>query len=296
VAPSTLPLPEIGLVQALRPIHTLVLAFATALAGSAGGARAQTSETPAPLVVTGSVRDGSTRRAVPQARVWLMTGGSAEARIVWSGITDEEGWFASAPVPARPLDIHVEAFGFRRAVGPLEVGEGADVHVSVDLAPAPLEMEPLVVSSVRHSRLAMSGFYERRRRGMGYFLTREEFEGRAVARPSDLFRMIPGVQIDAGRRGGEGYLRFRGCRPDLVLDGVPLVGPTSVDDILHVADIEAVEVQSGAYLQTRPAASPCGTVTIWTREGRRDETGRPMTWRRWLAVGGFVAFVLVMTR
>lgn len=278
------------------PGRTPVLVLATALAVSAERADAQARGAAEPVQVGGRIRDASTGHAVPQARVWLRTVESADARIVWSGISDEEGRFLSVPLTAAALEIHVEAFGYRNASGPVEVGEVTSVEVSVDLVPEPLEMEPLVVSSGRRSRLAMSGFYERRRQGQGYFATRQEWEARNPIRPSDIFRLMPGVQVDPGRRGGGGMLRFRGCRPDLVLDGVPLVGPTSVDDILQVADIEAVEVQSGAYLQTRPGAAPCGTVTIWTREGTRDEKGRPMTWRRWLAVGGFVLFAIVMTR
>lgn len=293
---TVLQLSETRVVLASIPGRTLLLGLATALASSAECAHAQAGGAAEPVQVGGRVRDGSTGRPVPQARVWLMTGGPAEARIAWSGISDEEGRFFSSPLAPGLLEIHVEAFGYRNASGSVDAGEVAEVEVSVDLVPEPLGMEPLVVSSGRRSRLATSGFYERRRGGQGYFATRQEWEARNPARPSDIFRLMPGVQVVPGRLGGSGILRFRGCRPDLVLDGVPLAGPTSVDDILQVADIEAVEVQSGAYLQTRPGASPCGTVTIWTREGGRDQKGRPMTWRRWLAVGGFIAFALVMTR
>lgn len=275
--------------------RALLLVLATALAGTRS-ALAQEDAAAASVLVSGKVRDSSTGQPVPQARVWLMTDSAAGGRIVWSGITDEDGEFGATPLAQGMLEIHVEAFGYRDASGPVEATVTGEVSVSVDLVPAPLEMEPIVVATSRRSRLATSGFYERRKQGQGYFLTRQEFEKRSPTRPSDVFRMMPGVQVVPTRRPGSAMLQFRGCTPDLVLDGVPLVGPTSVDDIVHVGDIEAVEVQSGAHFQTRPGASPCGTVTIWTREGGRDENGRPMTWRRWLAVGGFVLLALVMAR
>jgi hypothetical protein len=275
--------------------RALLLVLATALAGTRG-AFAQEDSAGASVLVSGRVRDSSTGRPVPQARVWLMTDSAAGGRIVWSGITDEDGEFRATPVAQGTLEIHVEAFGYRDTSGPVEAILTEEVSVSVDLVPAPLEMEPMVVATSRRSRLATSGFYERRRQGQGYFVTRQEFEKRNPTRPSDIFRTMPGVQLVPTSRPGSAVLRFRGCTPDLVLDGVLLVNPTSVDDIVHVGDIEAVELQSGAYLQTRPGASPCGTITIWTREGGRDEEGHPMTWRRWLAAGGFVLLALVLTR
>ncbi|HSW31065.1 MAG TPA: TonB-dependent receptor [Longimicrobiales bacterium] len=275
--------------------RALLLVLATALAGTRG-ALAQEDSAAASVLVSGRVRDGSTGRPVPQARVWLRTDSTAGVRIVWSGITDEDGEFWATPLAQGMLEIHVEAFGYRDTSGPVEAIAVGEVAVSVDLVPAPLEMEPVIVAIGRRSRLATSGFYERRRQGQGYFITRQEFEKRSPTRPSDIFRTMPGVQLVPTPRLGSAVLRFRGCTPDVVLDGILLVRPTSVDDIVRVGDIEAVELKSGAYLQTRPGASPCGTVTIWTREGGRDVNDRPMTWRRWLAAGGLVLVALVLTR
>ena len=115
-------------------------------------------------------------------------------------------------------------------------------------------------------------------------------------RVSDVFRLLPGVSVQPGRRGNSGLLRYRGCSPDLVLDGVPLVSGTAVDDILSVMDIEAVEVQSGVLFPSRGMGSACGTVMIWTREGNRDEPGHPMTWRRAGVVAAFVAMAILLTR
>jgi hypothetical protein len=232
---------------------------------------------------------------VPEARVWLLVGESAEARIVWSGLTDKDGAWASTPVAAGALDLHVEAFGYRDAAGPVATLQGAEMFVRVDLVPAPLEMEPLLVVSTRQSRLETSGFNQRRRQGQGFGITREEFEPRNLLRPSDVFRLIPGISVQPGRRGGGGTLRYRGCSPDLVLDGVPLVDATAVDDILSIMDIEAVEVHSGVMFPSRGMGSSCGTVMIWTREGDRHELGRPMTWRRAGVVAGFVLLAYLLT-
>jgi hypothetical protein len=279
-----------------RSARTALVALAAALATIAGDVRAQQASAGATIRVTGRVRDSTSGEAVPQARVWLMVGGAAQARIVWSGIAEDNGSWTSAPLVPGPMDLHVEAFGYRNAAGPVETLQGMEVFVSVDLVPEPLEMEPLVVVSSRRSRLDTSGFNQRRMQGQGSSITRQEFERRNPARPSDVFRLLPGVSVGPGRRGNSGLLRYRGCSPDLVLDGVPLVGGTAVDDILSVMDIEAVEVQSGVLFPSQGMGSSCGTVMIWTREGNRSEAGRPMTWRRAGVVAGFVLLAALLTR
>lgn len=279
-----------------RSARTFLIALAAALAAGLQEARAQ-QPTSVPLVrVTGRVWDATSRSPVPEARVWLMTGGAARTRIVWSGVTDKDGAWVSTAVAAGVLDLHVEAFGYRNAAGPVEAPQGVETFVRIDLFPTPLEMEPLVVVSSRRSRLDTSGFNQRRRQGQGFSVTREEFESRHPARPSDVMRLIPGLTVQPGRRGGGGTLRYRGCSPDIVLDGVPLLDATAVDDILSVMDIEAVEVQSGVLFPSRGMGSSCGTVMIWTREGDRHEPGRPMTWKRAGVVAGFILLTLLLTR
>jgi len=279
-----------------RSARTVLVALTVALAAGTGEARAQQVPAGPTIRVAGRVRDATSGDAVPQARVWLMVGGAAQARIVWSGVSEDDGSWTSAPLEPGPMDLHVEAFGYRNAAGPVEALRGMEVFVSVDLVPEPLDMEPLVVVSSRRSRLDTSGFNQRRMQGQGSSITRQEFESRNPVRASDVFRLLPGVSVGPGRRGNSGLLRYRGCSPDLVLDGVPLVSDTAVDDILSVMDIEAVEVQSGVLFPSRGMGSSCGTVMIWTREGNRSEVGHPMTWRRAGAVAGFVLMAILLTR
>jgi hypothetical protein len=274
----------------------LATALAAALAAGAGAACAQERAAAPTIRVIGRIRDATSGEAVPHARVWLMVGGAEQARIVWSGLSDDNGAWTSAPLAAGPMDLQVEAFGYRNATGPVDAPQGTETRVLVDLVPEPLEMEPLVVVSNRRSRLDTSGFNQRRRQGQGFSITREEFESRHPARASDVFRLLPGVSVQPGRRGNSGVLRYRGCSPDLVLDGVPLLDATAPDDILSVMDIEAVEVQSGVLFPSRGMGSSCGTVMIWTREGNREELGHPMTWRRAGAVAGFILLAILLTR
>lgn len=281
----------------VRPSATLLAVLAMALAAGAGRAFAQDPAAAAQVRVTGRVVDGESGAPVPQARVWFLTGGGGEGgtQVLWSGLTDEAGAFASRGVLAIGFSMRVEALGFRTATGNVDPEGQPEVEVRVELDAEPLGVAPLTVVSVRSPRLETAGFYGRMRHGQGYGITRQEFEQRRPQRASDLFRLMPGVTLQPSRRGGAPVVRYRGCVADIVLDGVPLSGPTAVDDIVSVDDIEGVEVHSGVMFPASIGAASCSTVMIWTREGSQDEKGRPMTWRRLLAVAGFVGLAMLLT-
>jgi outer membrane cobalamin receptor len=178
----------------------------------------------------------------------------------------------------------------------IELSGAGEVDLRIELAAEAVELEPLVVTAARQSRLERSGFFERRRFGMGHTRTREEIEALSPFRFSDIFRTIPGVQVVPVGRGTGSGLRMRGtCQPDLVLDGVTLSGVSSVDDIVSVHDVEAVEVHSVSTAPAHIGRSGCGMVMVWTRDGSRAD-GRPLTWRRVLAAAGFVAAVFLLAR
>lgn len=280
-----------------RRIVTLVAAGLGCFA-AAGPAAAQSTAGPDSLRLSGLVLDGATGEGIPEVRVYLVvpTGAPGAGGTVWAGVTDEGGAFAAMAIPAGVFELRTEALGYRAVTSPVDLRGGREMEVRVELPPAPLELEPLVVVSRRRSRLEAAGFYERRRAGQGYSLTREEIEAHRPLRASDLFRRIPGVQLETPRRGGAPLLRFRGCYPDVVLDGAPLGQPVAIDQILTPDDIEAVEVHSGAFFPARVGIRSCGTVMIWSREGSSVEPGKAFTFGRFLAAAVFVALSVLLTR
>lgn len=289
-----------------RPALAALLAAGMATAAVPADVWGQASSVGDSLRITGLVMDVVSREPLPGATVSFLAGeeggggqapGGGAAAVLWSGTTDEGGWFASPPLAAGMLTLRVEALGFRPVSRTVGLQRGHILDIRVELVPEPLELEPLVVVSSRRSRLETAGFYERRRLGQGYSLTREEFASRNPSVPSDIFRMIPGVQIERPRRAmGSPLLRFRGCYPDLVLDGVPLVGPVAPDDILSVHHIEAVEIHSGTFFPARPGVRSCGTVMIWTRDPSTMEGGGPFSLKKLLAVLGFAGLAILLTR
>ena len=147
------------------------------------------------------------------------------------------------------------------------------------------ELDPVVASVRRRSRLEMAGFYQRRRSGIGRALTREEIEDQSPYRLADLFRQIPGAQIISGNDGFEDSVRLRGgCTPIVVLDGLRLGNPIRIDDIRTVNEVEALEVYQGSETPIQYTnITTCGVIMLWTRDPIAEE-GAGFSWGRTITV------------
>lgn len=180
------------------------------------------------------------------------------------------------------------------------VEDTSTVEADVFLGVNPIELPGIdVVTDAQTQRLDQVGFYRRRERGFGHFLTREDVLARHPEHVEDVFRGIPGVRVvDAGSPGTYDLIMRSGrsmifriqpgredgpktCYPSISIDGyVVWVGGVQPNDesqprdvgkwgqLLHPNDIEAVEVYPGAGglpAQVAGQVSPCGAVLIWTR-------------------------------
>ena len=129
-----------------------------------------------------------------------------------------------------------------------------------------------VTESRTRAALGLRDFEERRARGIGTFITREDIIERGASRLSDLLRTKRGVNVVRGKVrfvANTAGSRNSSCQPDIWLDGKRSRG-MEVDEILP-STVEAMELYP--YLSTIPAefqpiganTTPCGTIVIWTR-------------------------------
>jgi hypothetical protein len=143
----------------------------------------------------------------------------------------------------------------------VQLGHGAQVLAAVNV-------------DARSTRLAMGlrEFEERRAKGAGVFVTRDEILARNTIRPSEVLRDKRGVRLAKLRLGGFGvrFARYadQACTPVVWMDGVQVSG-MEVDEIA-ATDIEGIELyENWATLPfqftPRGSATPCGTVVIWSR-------------------------------
>lgn len=245
------------------------------------------------ILVTGRVVEHGTGAAVPAAMVVLPGHDLTQT-------TDGQGLFQFLHVRPGTHRLRVEHIGYGTLEETLEVPDRGRIELEIRLVREPVEIEPVLVAVERAGGTALRGFYERRRTGLGTYLTRTDLEEPAVSEVSDVLRRVPGLRLVPRTAGGltVGHdVRFRGnCRPTLFVDGVIVdTRTTSIDEILHPNDVEAVEIYRGAVTPvvfTRGAGS-CGALVIWTRTP--GGSGTLPFWKGALFGGLFALLALLLT-
>jgi hypothetical protein len=184
--------------------------------------------------------------------------------------TDAAGRFELATLPAGTHALEVRRIGFAPHQFPVHLAARAPTSVSVVLE-KPVRLLDAVQVSARtlYSRRQME-IEQRRRRGFGDFIMRDELERSPSARITDVLRRIPGVRVYPSQ-GGDVVTFARGtsfsgpCRPMVYLDGHRLGSGENLDFLATVSSLEAIEVYKNA------SAAPvefwsggCGAIVLWT--------------------------------
>lgn len=266
------------------------LLVAALLALSLGGERAQaqwanpvrrtesaSNADPRPVgVIDGAVADTSLR-PIPFAEVVILR---TEIRMQ----TNAAGRFRFIDVPPGQYLLIVRRIGFRPTSSIVQVGARDTLRLSFTLEPALPQLDTVIVSERRQS-LRMLEFEERRRQGVGFFLTQEQIEKRNLPVAADYLRLAPSIALapspnpsgiselvaisrrEGGSLFGDGA---NACAMQIVIDGVPMPPRFPLELLPTPRDIAGIEVYNG------PATVPakfngldrrCGMVLVWTRDG-----------------------------
>lgn len=200
----------------------------------------------------------------------------AQIRVAGSNVraeSDEQGAFTLLSVPAGRTELQVRRLGFAPETQSVDVGNGAMAKVTIVLHEVAREIAPVVVRAQKEHQYTgyLAGFYQRRDRGFGRFITSEQIDRRNPRRLTDMLRTIPGITISPDRVGGS-RVRIRGnsCWPAVWLDGMPAVAAEFDVDGVDPGDVAGMEIYSGAsevpveyVVPFGPTA--CGTILIWTK-------------------------------
>lgn len=244
---------------ALRPRIAATAALALALALSPAWLVAQRAGT-----LTGTVQDAD---GIPITGVTLAVSGTRS-----TATTDADGHFRLQNVAAGRLIIQARRLGFRPNETSVQLDGGATLDLSLTLERVVPTLEPVHVEGQRDEMSArLAGFYMRRDKGVGRFITRADIDRRSPFRTTDLLRSIPGVRVrmvDSFRS----VLYFRGasCAPLIFLDGAPAAAGYFDPDLISPGSIEGIEVYSGPstvppqFIHSRRQGS-CGVIVIWSR-------------------------------
>jgi len=230
------------------------------------------------------VRDAATARALPDAEVVL----DGERLL---GVTGLDGTLRVRNLVPGQHRVSVRYIGFRTVEYTVDLPSGGMAEAGFDLDAVAIELDSLTVVTYRGTlAVNMALFNERKKRGNGYFFTRDDIQRTHSNTFSDLLRLVPGMQItcasfredcSAGmssaapsgvttvREGGlRGPLSAEGCPIQYYVDGH--YEPHSNVNDLNPTDIAAVEVyvhgaQAPARYSLRKNAR-CGVVLVWLRQ------------------------------
>jgi hypothetical protein len=172
-------------------------------------------------------------------------------------------------------------------------GEGASLLAVVR---SPVRLAALTARAAVRGTLAQVGFEQRKRLGIGSFISGADLEKHGNAPLSSIFRYIPGVRVVEYHppstlrrgapmvehriqptRGGGDAAGNPGCFMSVFMDGVLILDGSPEEghdvDANLLANIKAVEVyrsMSEIPTQFRGTRSLCGVVVLWTKTGEDD--------------------------
>ena len=202
---------------------------------------------------------------------------------------DESGAFRiSVPGPGE-YQILATRIGFSSVRDRVMVGENEFLEVELRMAEEAIPLEPLLVVARREVRQGtLDEFYDRmprmKRKGRGWFMTREEIERSGAASLSFVLVRAPGVFLQpTGRSGHAVQMRRPGefCTPVLYVDGMP----ASYTQTPVMEDVEGIEVYRGQFESVEGYwPSRCGIIFLW----RKPDWGNPFAWNRLFLAAGFV--------
>ncbi len=183
--------------------------------------------------------------------------------------SDSLGLFLLVAVPGKFM-IKATRMGFKPASGgPLPVAAGDTLVVDLFLTPDPIMLDEVTVGGERIlPHLDRVEFYARKTQSIGTFVTREEIVRRNPSYPHEVLFGMRGIYLQPGPNGVQVKSTRYGCLVRVYVDGTLVAGETndlSIDAAVDVANIEAVEVYSGAVGPPARYTGGCATVLIWTR-------------------------------
>lgn len=195
-------------------------------------------------------------------------------------LSGPDGRFVIPRARAGTYILEVSRLGYRTIRAPVQVLRRDTVQLEVVLGADAVALSAVEVVGAPAERAPpahLRGFYERKERGGGYFVTRADIETQQPRQFTDVLLRVPGLRIQPVRGpSGSSYqvvttrsIGTRVCPILYYIDGVPfpVAGDIGINNLLNPEDIAAVEIYSGTSrvpLQFHSMNAHCGVIVIWT--------------------------------
>lgn len=205
--------------------------------------------------------------ARPLAGAQVRVSESAQAR------TNERGEWAIANAPTGTRSLEIRALGFYPERRAIDVIDGA-MPIRTELATFKAVLEAVRITVSKSTDRNHSGFEERRRTGMGKYLTTADIERRGAIVTTDVFRSLSGVRIERDPESFVTQLMVRGpisewCAPTIMVNGMKMgvLTAADLDTMMRPREIASVEIYTGigTPVQFQEGMSGCGSILIWLK-------------------------------
>jgi Carboxypeptidase regulatory-like domain len=183
-------------------------------------------------------------------------------------VTDSSGAFAIARVPPGRHTLRLAWHDRVSEDYQVAIRPGQLLELAILLDVGSVELAPIVVEATSSEAvLSLAGFYQRRRKGFGRFVTGEDIDKR---KPANLSAMLTsaGITMRCVRSAcyPQRYASGRRCAVPVFLDGLR-VEFYDIDNI-PPSDVLGIEVyRQGADTPAEFSrwSADCGAVLIWTK-------------------------------
>ena len=198
--------------------------------------------------------------------------GGARVQLVGTGVaisTDSAGRFGMDRLPAGEVNIEARAIGYRMGRWQLTLPVGVTVERVFEMEPQTVGLDTVRVEATPNTNWRSEAAFDyRRRRGTGYFITREDIDNRQAAIINDLLTIVPGVYASCGGGQCRAVMMTSGktCVPEWYLDGYPATNAVGPD--FPARSIRGVEVYRSIFEVPAEFQRPnlrCGIIVVWSK-------------------------------
>ncbi len=251
-----------------------------------------TAAAPPAAPATPAPRAAATRAALLEGQVQRPDGGPLAGALVEvegtgdSSTTGDAGYFTIRGLPSGTHMLVVRSVGFEPVSVVVELTRRQAQHVVVSMMKAAYVLSPVVVQAQQLARGYQNvGFSQRRRVGVGQFMTLDQITARHAEQFTDLFTNFHGVRLAYGGPAGTDVVASRG------IDGcvVYVIDGMSFNQVVHgeldamllpnsLAGIEVYtppEVPEEFKVRSLPSTNAfgvpilgridCTTIVIWSK-------------------------------
>jgi hypothetical protein len=198
----------------------------------------------------------------------------AQVGIVDGPVTraNERGEWTLVQTPTGTRTLESRALGYYPERRKVDIVANAP-PINIALATLQAVLDTVKVRASRVADRHNSGFEDRRKSGMGYYMRADDIARRAPLETADIFKSVPGITVIGDsimmRGGGLSHL----CNPTIYINGHDIssrdqaVSGSDINDWVRPNEVMAIEVYAGTGVPMeyqRPLES-CGSILIWTK-------------------------------